>query len=1000
MSLIVIVRNYFDQIIPVFHETKEFIGQNYNPFYIDFFRSFLVLFEIRIPTRLSYFFSFEWRKDIIYFPILRPEFQIARTNSGIFSTIPRYPTDFFPKNLNFFTSTNVILPVGVFQNGFCNSFFLALPTSLAFLINIRRYWLQDFKSGLAGTLGHRAGETIFFLIIANGFAPLWYRTGSIIPIGIGSLITIYFLWESFNYKYSFQSDSLSFKEGITNFEKFYFLFKINQSILFIFIRHIIYAISEYGTFFRVFRNQTLNTYDFTFVISYFSSNFKIIFIYVRGLFFGGLFFDLFFTARIFRIIENVLKKLYFSPSEWKRKINIWTKRIIVGYFIRRIPFYTIDSLIFSSFGFFGRDTELRRRVSRNAFSYSIDQGRQPSILFEGRYVIGEDSYGRPAPDIIHKPWHLSRLAIEASRDLVDETYRTQQTNQRVDRVYLGNLERKIFDWLDVRNSKNLTNSDKVKTIKRNKNSEKKTTEEQQILVRETIRKGLGSDITPKIIRPNSYLLKRPQRDIDFSINRFDRWFRATYKIINRESSIFNLPVDPRAKVPRRLFALYTSCSPIQPPQLASGVNVTFLEPDKAIRYSKSIEFSRIRNARRSPLHRGPILRYIDLLIKTRSPLIGFSRDISTRQQQNNLYQARLILNDYVNTSRKYFENIEKVYSTRKNYNISNTSLRRINWQQEVNINLFGGNRSRANSIYSQQYIGNLQLIRRLFAISWSPYENYIPSNLQTKEKKMTVQRRKISLDQITFDRQKNVFEHEEIGKTIPLKITNNYKRKQISKFSLSTIKKKKKIKKWTLLTKNYNKPEFRSEIKPLYAGWDYQQNAFILCNRYLPSEWSVRTKLKKKKEITINEFSTFFNNLDNHYYEKKRREFTVWPENFKTRRIRLHNVRYNRRAILRRKTFKITDRTITDSCFLSQDPCFWRRKAIEHSNISRYIIWLNPKSSVIETNNHPIRSSQSFPISLERSVNPEYVIGNFQPSVRGGMIWPGTNSFFSISKNV
>jgi hypothetical protein len=149
-----------------------------------------------------------------------------------------------------------------------------------------------------------------------------------------------------------------------------------------------------------------------------------------------------------------------------------------------------------------------------------------------------------------------------------------------------------------------------------------------------------------------------------------------------------------------------------------------------------------------------------------------------------------------------------------------------------------------------------------------------------------------------------------------------------------------------LLKKNYRIPESRPEIKPIYAGWDYQQHTFILCNRYLPLEWSVRTKLKNKKEANINEFSVFFNNIDNHYLEKKRREFTVWPENFKTRRIRLHNVRYNRRAILKRR-ISITDedKIITDSCFLSQDPCFWRRKAIEDSNTSGIIIWRQTQGS-------------------------------------------------------
>merc|ERR1712224_762635 len=114
-------------------------------------------------------------------------------------------------------------------------------------------------------------------------------------------------------------------------------------------------------------------------------------------------------------------------------MDLWTKRLRTGCLVRIIPFYRADNLTFSSLGFFGRDTELRRQVSRNAFSYSIDRDKpRISSLFEGRNILGEDSYRRSAPDIIHEPWVLNRLAVEATRDLVDETYRTQFSSQRVD----------------------------------------------------------------------------------------------------------------------------------------------------------------------------------------------------------------------------------------------------------------------------------------------------------------------------------------------------------------------------------------------------------------------------------------------------------------------------------------------------------------------------------------------------------------------------------------
>ena len=143
-------------------------------------------------------------------------------------------------------------------------------------------------------------------------------------------------------------------------------------------------------------------------------------------------------------------------------------------------------------------------------------------------------------------------------------------------------------------------------------------------------------------------------------------------------------------------------------------------------YSSLTEFYRKHNARSSFLHRGPILRYIDFFIKTRSPIKGWFRDLSTAQQQNDFYRARNVLNDYVNSFRYYTKMSDPLYD-KKNSRFSNIQIQYVSWQQELHANLFWGNRSCINSIYSQQYVGNLQLIRRLFAISWSKYENSIPN---------------------------------------------------------------------------------------------------------------------------------------------------------------------------------------------------------------------------------------------------------------------------------
>jgi hypothetical protein len=964
MSLVVIIRNYIEYLRPLFYQTNELVKNHEAKVYIDFVQSFFIFLEATIPQKLFSLVTFQWIKETIYIPILRPEIQIARSNSRIFSTIPFYSSDLFPKNLDFVRLKNIIVPTTSFQTGFFNAFFLASPISLITLINIRRYWLQGFTYGLFGTLGYHIGESFFLVRITNGNRFLWSLNGSNRQFLITLVLTVYFLQESyqdnsfddqnfFQSKEKIQEDSINIKK-----------------IFIIFFLHGRYSWSDQRTFFNTIGNQTIDTYTFTSVISYFSIQNSIYFYYLSGLFLGGLLFDLLTIRRFFKRIEYFFVKLLVPPSDWKKKIDIWTKRLRTGCLVRIIPFYRAENLTFSSLGFFGRDTELRRQLSRNIFSYPLHKNENLSPLFEGRNILGGDSYGRSSPDILREPpWLLGRsLAAELTHDLIDETYRTRIASQRVDIVYLGTLERKISEWLELRNQKSIISEDQSSTIQNKKKKREKKKEEEPILVKESVRKGLNPNLTAR--NTKNYPL-----EVDPLVNRFNRWFRSTPNIIDLN----------REKVPNSLFALYIRTSPFLPSFWSYNRR---LEPEKAVRYSTPAEFFRKRNARKSFLHRGPIFIYIDLFINTRSPFMGFSRDITTRQQQNDLYRARLILHDYVNSLRRYSEINPNFLENKQKLKSYFPIFQRISWQQKVAEVIFRGNRSRRNSVYNQQYVGNLQLVRRLFAISWSSSEYLVPFRIQTKEK--ILRRRKLALDQRTFDRQKNIFEHEEIGKVVALKIKNNQERKQIS--DLLRLKNKKSDR-WILIPGKRYFPDFRVERKPLYAGWDRQRNAFILCNRYLPFEWSRRTKLKVDRQR--NKFSFYFQNINKYSHEKNRIEFTVWPKNPKTRRMHLHGIHYNRRAFLKRRVATNNKIRIDETAFLSQDPSYWRKKIVEENDLAQFTMRFHPHNN-LNRRNRQNRSSQSLPISLERGLTINYFPRKLQPSPRGGLAWPGNNSFVFI----
>jgi hypothetical protein len=996
MSITFIIRDYLGQVRPLFYQNKELIEQTKPSSWWNFFQSLILFFERSLPAIFLNIFSFRWGNEIIHLPILRPDALIARTEPRISLANPLHLEDLFPQSLSLLVSTDTNLPKTAFLSGFSNAFFLAFPGTLIFLITIRRYWLQGFPGGFRRTIGYRRGETALLFIRANDLRPQWYGANSQTPIRANFVITSFLLWETLpksnSWKqFAFGSNKRLWIRALTPTHpkektNFFERRRQRQNLVFIFLVHLRYAWTEQRTFFSAFKRKTLDVNVFAGAFFYSSQSHIASFSYGRGLLLGGLFFDCCFRARFLRRIEGLFSTFRCHPLERRQRVQKWTRRFILSCLFRRASFYTADHLVFSPLGFSERDSELSRRVTRNAFSYPMTPGKPVSILIEGRNVIGEDSYGRPAPDIVHEPVQISRLAVEVTNDLVDGIYRTQQIGQRVDVVYLGAIERKLSDWLSARiRKKNPVNErDATDAWTREKRSEQKAI----ILAKEPVRSGFGPDAT---LRDRSDLLFcEDQRErVARSLDRFVRWLRVIDQAKKDENyGLIGFPLSPSIKVPEALFALSSSHF-MQQPYLAS---VGMLEPQRAIRYADSTEFSRKRNARRSTLHFGTTLRCFNLLIITNSKIEGFVKDHLTRQRQHDLYRARITIHNYIVTSCRYSELGQDILSFRKNPKLVDRIIRRSRWQRELSSYLFGGDYSCSANVYSQQCTGNLQLVQRLFSISWSSKESIVPFRFRTKEKFFL--RRKISLDQKFITKREDTFEHEELGKVLPLKIENGRERKKLINLPTRISRKETTTKirdlgDWVLLARKICRVDQRVESRPLYVGFDQEKHALVMCNRYLPIEWTTRTKLLYNRTTRIK--SDHIANLKSYSYQNKRIEFSSWPQSPQNRRIHLYNVRYNRRTSLQRR---ICARRTTEFAFMSRDRSFWRQKTIEWDS-SLFEFWINPKSEAHQKGkigiDKIIRSSQKIPFSLEQAIRPStYVPGDLQPSTRGGLVWPGT----------
>ena len=617
MSITFITRDYLNQGIPIFYQTQELVEKESFNYWIDFLQSFCIFFETSLPTRLFSFISFQWKKDLTHLPIIKPEVNITQTNFILFSNTTFSPRDLFSKKLNLLPSITIKFPINIVLNGFFNALFFAIPRNLNFLIGVRRYWLQGFLTGLRSSFGYRRGETILLRGIANRFRPIWWSTSFPLPFEIRILVNFFLLWESFSYSNCLSWKSNFFGNKMRRFsvwirkrklrvkKDFAEKFTQNRRLIYIFFFHFLCAWDEERMIFGMFKNQTFVNIFFSISISYFSLSLVISLNYLLGTFFGSLFYDFCFRMRFLRITENLILRLRHSPFKWKEKLHKWTSKLLITLSFRIVPFYGANYLAFNGLGFSDRDTELRRNITRNIFSYSIVPGRPLSILFERRNVIGEDSYGQSTPDTLREPWQINRLSVETRRDLVDETYRTQQTNQRVDNVYLGIFERKIFEWLTVRNPKKFSfikESPRFFNPKKNqtrKSRKKRLGKKRVLFVSEPVRKGFGLDVTPRDSRHDSFLRKSPPKSLERSLIRFDHWFRARQRKKKTEDQrIFGLPLGRLVKVPESLFALSTNHFSQQPYLSSIGI----MEPQQTICYLSSIELARKRNARRSPLY--------------------------------------------------------------------------------------------------------------------------------------------------------------------------------------------------------------------------------------------------------------------------------------------------------------------------------------------------------------------------------------------------------------
>jgi len=154
MSFVPAIRDYIEMLNNVFDS----LSGNINSQII--IKETLVYLFVSIKCILTYFFSFQWLRNVSYFPILVPQLHSSVLNETYFLHNP-VSTIFTFLETPTYGNNKLVL-------GFLNSFFFCLPISCAHIICARRLLIQGLPAGIASGLGTILGQWWFATCVLFG----------------------------------------------------------------------------------------------------------------------------------------------------------------------------------------------------------------------------------------------------------------------------------------------------------------------------------------------------------------------------------------------------------------------------------------------------------------------------------------------------------------------------------------------------------------------------------------------------------------------------------------------------------------------------------------------------------------------------------------------------------------------------------------------------------------------------------------------------------------
>ena len=664
MSFVPAIRDYIEMLNNVFDSLSGDINSQI------IVKETLVYLFVSIKCILTYIFSFQWFRNVSYFPILVPQLHSSILNETYFLQNP-VSTIFTFLETPTYGSNKLIL-------GFLNSFFFCLPISGAHVICARRLLIQGIPAGLFSGLGTVLGQWWFATCILFGLRSFIIPWFSLEPlnflIGFGILLNI--IYEMIHER--------AFKIIKTKG-------KDKTKLIRFFLLNFILSWTEQCCFFQYFGNLTFGAEPTA--LETFSSNteiqsFLIDGSYLLGLLAGSFFFTGLFGFLSIRLSNSIYPLLKLTFSRWVNLLNKGLILLTIVLTFTSIPYYGLDYLFSGPLGFISEDKALEntffspgtvensRRVLfsddiTNSFNTDLnpfDRGNYLRPLETKQYQSFEDLN------------YQGEYAWTSQVDRQPQIFKQDNILTKLSKKFFGtspNTPNKRYDTLPPKNT-----LQSIQNIQTSDEEESNPYNNDNILNNDDFEETEIDDFEETEIDDfeETEIDDFEETEIDDFLKEFVANKSLSNELVQFEDRIFNeqkhndeMHVDD--VIDENFLDLFFSNDP--------EISTALEEKIKQNYYSNPIYKSLLNVKIDSFLGKQPTFQKL------------------TKNEEKNLLEKRFFLGSYYDTLRYYnqlpnIEQFEKYYGPSKSY---------------------------ADRVFNQQFKGTLKVVRRLFSITVDPEDN-------------------------------------------------------------------------------------------------------------------------------------------------------------------------------------------------------------------------------------------------------------------------------------